>query len=449
MKVAREISIFDKLRAVLQTNLAVEAGWSFFLKISATTLGFLVTVVLARTMGPETYGVYAYAYTLVWVLARPLVGGLRNLVLRETARGATREEPAWIKGIWRWSGLAAVAAGLILVLLSLLGVGLFSDQLTTTDWGVVVWGVLLVPLIALGNLRGAALRGLRRMIAGISTELVLQPALFLTFVAVWLFVLQIRLSASLAMALQVLAAALAFSAGSWLLWRHTPTAVKTAKPRMSHRAWLASALPFTLIAGMGVVNNRTDILVLGLFQDSGQVGIYRVAVQAATLTSLGLQAANLVVAPRFAQLYTRGDFARLQRVVTLSARGVLAFSAIATAFFVLFGQPFLQIVFGESYATGYTPLLILVIGQFINSSAGSVGFLLNMTGHEQDTVKGMAIAAALNVMLNLVLVPLLGTPGAALATSLSMIVWNVLLWWAVRKRLGINSLAFGFPSSQI
>ena len=46
----------------------------------------------------------------------------------------------------------------------------------------------------------------------------------------------------------------------------------------------------------------------------------------------------------------------------------------------------------------------------------------------------------LNIILNLVLVPRFGIVGAALATTISMVVWNVLLVIAVRKKLGVNSL---------
>jgi O-antigen/teichoic acid export membrane protein len=46
--------------------------------------------------------------------------------------------------------------------------------------------------------------------------------------------------------------------------------------------------------------------------------------------------------------------------------------------------------------------------------------------------------------LNLFLIPLWGITGAAVATATGLVTWNVLLWWAVRKRLGINSLAFNF-----
>ncbi|MCU4137989.1 MAG: Membrane protein involved in the export of O-antigen and teichoic acid [Thermodesulfobacteria bacterium] len=58
--------------------------------------------------------------------------------------------------------------------------------------------------------------------------------------------------------------------------------------------------------------------------------------------------------------------------------------------------------------------------------------------------EAMTLAAGINIMLNFSLIPSLGPKGAAIATAISMITWNVILWWFVRKRLGINSLAFDF-----
>jgi len=102
-------------------------------------------------------------------------------------------------------------------------------------------------------------------------------------------------------------------------------------------------------------------------------------------------------------------------------------------------------VFGPEYDASYGPLLILIAGQAVNSAAGSVGFLLNMTGHERDTAAGMGVAVALNLALNLALIPSWGILGAATATAFSMAVWNGLLWWRVWRKLGINSLAFPIP----
>jgi O-antigen/teichoic acid export membrane protein len=115
---------------------------------------------------------------------------------------------------------------------------------------------------------------------------------------------------------------------------------------------------------------------------------------------------------------------------------------LLTIFFVLSGRTFFNLIFGHEYAAAYVPLLILLVGQMVNSAAGLVGLLLNMTGHENETAIRMAVAAVISITLNLLLIPIWGIQGAATAEALSMIIWNILLWRVVRRRLGINSFAF-------
>ena len=91
----------------------------------------------------------------------------------------------------------------------------------------------------------------------------------------------------------------------------------------------------------------------------------------------------------------------------------------------------------------------LALGQLVNAGMGSVGALLNMTDHERDTLRGVAIAAVANVVLGLVLIPLYGLEGAAIATAVPLIIWNLLLRQAVWRRIQIETLAFSLPSQRV
>ena len=66
--------------------------------------------------------------------------------------------------------------------------------------------------------------------------------------------------------------------------------------------------------------------------------------------------------------------------------------------------------------------------------------LLNMTGHERDTALVVGMSAVANIALNLLLIPRLGLEGAAIATALGTLAWNVLLSYFVYKRLGFYSV---------
>ena len=75
---------------------------------------------------------------------------------------------------------------------------------------------------------------------------------------------------------------------------------------------------------------------------------------------------------------------------------------------------------------------------------GSLGTILNMVGQERLSLVGVGIALGLNVLLNAILIPRFGANGAAVATGTSLIVRQTLLWYWLRRRLGLRSSAFGF-----
>jgi O-antigen/teichoic acid export membrane protein len=415
------------------------------LRIMSAVLGFAASVVLARLMGAERYGTYVYVLALVSVLAVPAEFGLPALVLRETAANHVRRHWQLIKGLWRYANLVATGMCAILVALGGTAIWFLTGYLTNDQIVTFAWGLVLVPLVVLGNLRGAALQGLRKVVLGRLPEYLVRPGFFIVFVLGVMFLNRSAdWSASLVMQLQVLAAAVAFGAGAWLLRRERPAEVISAIPTYEARRWLLSIFPLALTAGMQLINHYTDIVMLGLLASAAEVGIYRAAVSSASLVVFGLQIVNLVVAPHFSRLHSVGDIAQLQLLATASARMALYVAAPVVIAFISFGDQFLELAFGREFAFGYAALVILALGQLVNAAAGSVGYLLNMTGHERDTVRGVAIAALTNVVLNLVLIPPFGMAGAATATAIALTVWNILLWHAVRNRLGINSMAFNF-----
>jgi O-antigen/teichoic acid export membrane protein len=419
---------------------------SVAVKVGSTALVFLQAVILARSLGPAGYGVYAYAFALISILAVPAQFGLPNLVVRETAKAqATRDWPL-MSGLWRWTNTVAWAASLTLAAIAGLAAWTLASRFEASELATFAWGLLLVPLIVLGNLRGAALRGLHRIVAGQLPDMILRPGLLTLFVVVAVLVFPTgSLTAANAMGLHALAAFVAFVVGVLILRAARPGEVRAVKTRTYERsAWRQAVLPLAILSGMQLIIQYTDILMLGLFRSADQVGIYRVVIQGGGLVVFGLEAVNMVVAPHFARLHRLGDTATLQRVATAGARASLLTALPVTLAFVLFGEFILRGIFGEAYTAGGTALAIISVGQLVNAGAGSVGFLLNMTGHERDTARGIAIGALANVVLNLVLIPHFGMNGAALATAVSMIIWNLLLWYFARRRLGIRTHGLGF-----
>ena len=414
---------------------------SITVRVFQMVLSFLLTLILARTLGPGGYGVYAFAFAFLTLLAIPAQVGLPQLVVRETAKAHAKEDWLLMRGIWQWTMRFVFLFSLAVVM----GVGgvlwLGQPWIDPTRHATLIAGLLLVPLIALGNLRGAALRGLHHVVLGQLPESIIPTGLLavLIVLVVWLAPTE-PLTPQKVMTLHVVSVGFAFAIGAWLLWRFRPGGVKVERQsRREPAAWRRAALPLALVSGLQLFNSYADILLLGMMRTDVEVGVYRVVVQMSNLVMFGLGAVNLVLQPHFARLYAQGDQARLQQLVTTSARVILALALPPVLLLMFAGGPLMGWLFGSAYVIGAIALSILAVGQLCNAAVGSVGALLNMTGHEQDTLRGVACAAVVNVVLNLVLIPLYGMAGAAVATAVSLGVWNLILWKFVWKRLGIES----------
>jgi O-antigen/teichoic acid export membrane protein len=426
----------------LGATLIRSAFGSAGLKVTNTLVTLAAAVLLARFLGAAGYGLYAFAFSLASLLAVPGQVGLPALLVREVAKYRYQEEWGLIRGLLRRANQIVLGLSLALAAAAAGVAWLLSARTDPHQVEVFLWALPLIPLIALGNIRGAALRGLRLVMQGQLPEMVLRPGLLLLMAG--MAVLFGGLTPTDAMALHAIAAALAFGVGASLLRRAIPAEGRAAQPVYETRAWLRSMLPLSLLSGMMIINNQADIVMLGLFTTNADVGVYRAATQGAMLVVFVLSAVNMVIAPYVSQLYTAGETERLQRLATSSARVILLTAVPVAGTFIVFGEEILVVAFGDEYAPGHRALAILCVGQLVNAGAGSVGLLLNMGGFERDTARGVAVATGSNLMLNLLLIPTMGMIGAAIATAVTLVIWNALLCRQVWVRMGIQSTAIRF-----
>ncbi|NVJ91911.1 MAG: flippase [Methylocystaceae bacterium] len=407
------------------------------LRFGFAFLSFLLTISLARMLQPEGYGVYSFVFAVAYLLAVPAQAGVPGLLVRQVALYSSRAEWGLLRGmLWRSSQMICF---LSLALAACLVIGSYMLDGNSERFYTFLWAALLIPLVAFNSARSAVLRGLNKVVKGQLPEMLLAPLFFL--VLIWIVQYFQQLTPTMAIALNCLALAASFSVGSAILNRNLPKEVGSAQAFYDSKAWLKSILPFALIAGMQVINLQVSVVSLGMFSNDYETGLFRVAFQTANLVSLVLIALNTVVSPRITQMFYAGNQSELQKMVTWSARlGLLVATPIAVVF-VFYGDWVLVSIFGSKYEGADEALILLTCGQLFSVFMGPVAVLLNMTGNEQVTLKGMAFAVFINVMLNLSLTPTLGITGAAISSMVSLIALNASLGLLTRKYLAINSVA--------
>lgn len=407
-------------------------------------LMLLLTILLARSLGVEDFGVYAYTLAVIQILSVPAQFGLPNLVLRETANAHVQGNWARMNGVWRWANFVALGISLLLIAGSIFVVWVKVQPGNMLQINTLVWGLALIPLIALSMIRGAALRGLRHVVLGQMPEQVFRPGFFILLLLVYLNLLPYtKYDSVYAMALHVIAAGLAYFIGGIFLRQNRPRELMENRNYVySHWEWGRSIIPLALTTGIQVVNRQTDILLLGIFGGTENVGIYKVAVQGGVLVNFGMQAIAMVVTPYFARLYVQKNMFKLQKLFTISVRIIVLLTLPVAIIFIIFGQEILIFIFGYAYEAASTPLAILSVAYILNSVTGASAALLVVTGHEQYLLRSVLLAAATNLAFSLILIPEYGMTGASLAVLISFMVWNIFLWHYTRTKIGLKTTPF-------
>lgn len=234
---------------------------------------------------------------------------------------------------------------------------------------------------------------------------------------------------------------IAFLFSLYLMFKYIPKNVRFSRNIVFEcKKWTLSAFVLSIAGGIQLMFGYSDIVILGFFGSDTEVGTYRAAVQFSILITFGLTVINPILHPQFSKLYTLRDMEKLQKLVSMSSLAIFFLALVPALLFVFFGEFFLNLTFGKDYLMGTLALKILIIGQLINATFGSVGALLNMTGHEKDVMRGMIYSFFVYIILCFTFIPLYGIEGAAIANATSLVFWNVILRHYVQKRLKIESI---------
>lgn len=413
------------------------------IKVISTGLGLISSIILTRALGVEQFGIYTYIFALIALLTVPAQFGMTTLVIRETAKTEASKNWGLMKGLWAWTNLTSLALSAVIITLCIIYIN-FAPVSATLDKNSYLLALISIPFIALSNLRGAALQGLRKIVKGQLPENIIRPLFMIAMVGLAWYYSDTGLQAFDAVLYSVIATVIAFVIGAGLLLKEKPKEVNRLQT-MEYKTpeWFKSIIPLSLLEGVLIINSQTDLLMLGMFANETEVGLYRVAFQGAALTTLGLTAVASMAMPYMARYHSQNRIDKLAYLSVMSARASMLLALPALLLFAFFGKAILLLFFGESFADSYIVLLILTISQFLNAFFGTSGRILNMAGLEKLSLKTMVLATVVNLILNAILIPNYGAAGAALATAISIVLRNFILWAVVYKIFGIDSTALG------
>lgn len=190
---------------------------------------------------------------------------------------------------------------------------------------------------------------------------------------------------------------------------------------------LSPALDFLLINASNIIIVWAPTLILGALANSNEVGIYSAASRVSMATSIVLTAINSVIAPKFAEAYSTNKSHELRRLLIKSTFLTSIASGGPTLTLMLFSENVLAL-FGDAYAQGSALLMVLTLGQIVNSLCGPAGTFLLMTKDEKFVRKTLVLCSLCSIPIGCLLISNLGSMGAALTTSAIVIIQNTLFF---------------------
>jgi O-antigen/teichoic acid export membrane protein len=142
-------------------------------------------------------------------------------------------------------------------------------------------------------------------------------------------------------------------------------------------------------------------------------------------------------APTIAELYDKGEMQKLSTMVKIVTKWSIVFSLPIFGIATIFSY-FLLSISGDSFSAAWPLLIMLSVGNMVNTGTGSTNYLLYMTGKQKFSFINSFTAIAVNVGVGVILTPRYGAMGTAISTGLGMAVLNLVALLQVRLLLKIQ-----------
>lgn len=187
---------------------------------------------------------------------------------------------------------------------------------------------------------------------------------------------------------------------------------------------ISTAFPMMITNGMFFIIAQTDIIMLGIYRATAEVGIYTIVLSLSMLLTFVFNSIDVMAGPKFSELFHAGKQKELKYISQKSSKLSFFLSFPIIVGLIAFGKPILSI-YGNEYIIGYSALMMLLCSQFISSVTGPIALFLNMTGHQKQFRNIILLASVINIVMNYYLIPIFGLSGAAFASLISVFVWRI------------------------
>lgn len=410
------------------------------LRIVAAALSFAFSIVAARLLGIQGFGVVSVLLGFVNVGVVFSLLGHETLATREVAVLRHSDETsggaavavysrAAVRQVWL---AAVVVLGAAMLVVAFLPIG----RQAGVEFSPLL---LLIPLVARTRLSQGLIRGAHRASLSLVPDGIVRPGLAVVAMA-GLACAGSEIGYNFSIVMIACAAAGLFVGR--LLERHALETLSSLPASDNHVDGAAPAsqhfsTSIFLSTVLAVFASQIALISTGLMSTSTDAALYAAAERFSLAAALVGQAIYLAVASRLSALHASGENERMRSLIRKVTRGVSGATVLVCLAVGLAAAPLLTL-YGHSFSGAIPVLQLLLVSVLCNACAGPTGQVLLMTKHERDHLMAMLVSLIMQFAFIVLLVPEYGVIGAAWAVLISTLVWNGLMMYFIRCRLSIN-----------
>lgn len=434
LSAGRVVSAMMNVRRIIRLGLAkagdghmreilTGAAAALVIRLAGVAATYVFTLVVSRQFGAAGLGIYSLAVTTLAMAALLAGFGFGMSALRFVPQYLAEGRLDRFRRVYRMMWAVSLPVSAAMAVLLFVGAEPMAARLFGTPElapGLRIAAVLL-PFLVAQRINIEVIRGFKRIPLSEYLRNLNGPLLSIAVLSAWMASGGGASGAMVGYGAGLVAGAI----GSWWAVRRSLSGTPPAADApMRPRELIRIASPMMLGEFMRVYLGRIDTLMVGALAGAAAVGQYDVAFKLSCVTGFFLTAINTIIAPKFSELFWSGRIPELKRVVHQSSR--LMFWLSVPVLLALVSAPRLWLsLFGREFQAGSTALVLLAVGQFVNTAAGSVGCFLTMTGR-QEVFRNITLGAVVvNVVANAILIPAWGVTGAAVSTMVTLAAWNV------------------------
>lgn len=388
-------------------------------------------VVIVRALEPSAYGDVSIALAILGFGATFGMVGLNQGIPRFVSR---YEDPREIRGVWVSGLVVALAVSALLALVAGLNAGAVAAALFESPdaEGLTTLFLIAVPLVVGTRISVAAIRGLENTSYMIYSKNLLYPAVRIGLLVV---LLGAGYGVTAAAYAYIVAAAVTFLVATLLLNR----LVAIVGPVRTHvRELAAFSAPLVVSTVLSVLLTRTDTVMLGYFRPSSEVALYGAAYPLAGGMLAVVSAFGYLYLPLASRQDAEGDRDAVRDIYQVTAKWAFLLTFPIFLAFVAFPGDVLAAVFQPAYRAGAPALALLSVGFFTSAAMGRNRETVSAFGYTRWILYANTVAYALNLGLNLLLIPPYGITGAALASAVAFAALNAVIYYVLRREADIS-----------